>query len=204
MVIIHIARKPTEGTSAANAVKYGVGGLNINKSRIAAGQDYLTDGRWKPQYHAEAMGYMGSHQTRPWVQRAIAEGRPVKDSKPHLGGRWPANVILEHQPTCEMTGMAQVKGNAGGGLAKTSLFQHGKERITHGFADEDGLETVETWACAPGCAVHDVDVQSGDVKAGGSRKPEHGPAGQIFEHGGPCESYGDTGGASRFFKAVKK
>ena len=81
------------GSVVANVAKYGVGGLAIEACRIPSGDDY---GQAPPQvrFGATAMGYMGGHQTRPWVQAAIAAGKPVKEFTPSAAGRWPTNVIL--------------------------------------------------------------------------------------------------------------
>jgi site-specific DNA-methyltransferase (adenine-specific) len=38
VIVIHLARKPLEGTVAANALHHGTGGLNIDGSRLAVGK----------------------------------------------------------------------------------------------------------------------------------------------------------------------
>lgn len=90
---IILAMKPRDGTFASNACKWGCAGLNIDGARIPTGQDYNEAG-WGPRYGASSMPNMGGHQTRPWVQDAMAQDKPVKDSQPSKLGRWPKNTIL--------------------------------------------------------------------------------------------------------------
>ncbi len=80
---ICIARKPLEGTVAQNVEKWGVGGLNIDGSRIAGKLDgdpnrfKKTDGGWFAKFH----------------------DAPVVRNE----GRWPANLILD-EVAAEMLG----------------------------------------------------------------------------------------------------
>jgi hypothetical protein len=70
-------------------------------------------------------------------------------------------------------------------------------------------EAVETWACVEGCPVPDLDKSSGTSRSSGGRIGNK-DGGHIygggkgltgaFEAGDP--GYGDTGGASRFYKQV--
>jgi site-specific DNA-methyltransferase (adenine-specific) len=97
---IILAMAPMPGGYAANAEQWGVAGLWIDGGRIEAGDDYLVSG-FGPRYGQSSMPSMGGHQTRPWVQEAIKNGKPVKDSKPNTKGRYPANIILDGSETVE-------------------------------------------------------------------------------------------------------
>ncbi len=119
---IIVARKPNDSTFAANALKWGVSGLNIDGVRVESGKDY-TDGGFGKRYGASSMPNMGNHQTRPWVQEAIKNGQPVKDSKPHPKGRFPANLILSHSADC-------VDGQCGVGCAVRLLDADSGEEKT--------------------------------------------------------------------------
>jgi site-specific DNA-methyltransferase (adenine-specific) len=73
---------------------------------------------------------------------------------------------------------------------------------TVGYADADGLETVDNFACVDGCPVKALALQSGERKAGVAVR--HKSGGNTF--GGnnrkpPMDdmTYGDTGTAARFF-----
>lgn len=87
-----LARKPLNGTVAANVLAHGTGALNIEGCRIP----------FEPT---------GNAGTNPLL-RAIAGCRPRKVKRPFTSdptgdnsqvsslGRWPANLILSHAPTC--------------------------------------------------------------------------------------------------------
>jgi len=92
MIVITLARKPiSKGSVVDNVSGYGTGSINIDACRIPAGEDYKDAGT---RFKATGMAYMGSHQTRPWAEALEAAGLPIKDSKAHKLGRWPANLIL--------------------------------------------------------------------------------------------------------------
>jgi len=79
---ILLARKPLgEKTVAANVLKHGTGGLNIDGGRIV-GQ---MDGVWGAR-QLSSIGYHGTEITE------------YRTQKPE--GRWPANLILQHSDDC--------------------------------------------------------------------------------------------------------
>lgn len=160
MRIIHVLRKPlSEGAVAANTLKHGAGGLNIDASRVAGS---------------------GS-------------------------GRWPANMILQHLDGCTRTGTRVSSGY------KIVRFTDGAKHFggavghPHTVHEQQGaLEAV--WECEPGCPVARLDADSlagGMHSAGSSRsaKREAGKTG-MFPMDGDGHRFGDTGGASRFYKQV--
>ena len=72
--------------------------------------------------------------------------------------------------------------------------------------DGDGLETVEVWECDAECAVRLLDEQSGDLASGSAHVLRRGATtGRGIGYGSsspadaPLVTYGDRGGASRFF-----
>ena len=74
------------------------------------------------------------------------------------------------------------------------------------YADKDGNESVANWICEPGCPVARLDANSlagGMHSAGSSRsaKREAGKTG-MFPMDGDGHRFGDSGGASRFYKQV--
>jgi len=71
-----LARKPLDGTVAENTLAWGVGGLNIDGSRIASSE--ITG---RPQY-----------ESKGWKNTSGMTGSTNEDWKK---GRWPANVILD-------------------------------------------------------------------------------------------------------------
>lgn len=87
---IALARKPLDGTVAANLAKWGVGALNIDGCRVeAAGETFE-----RPAV------YSGEHEgwQRPWKtnEDALAQRQQRKDKQAELAatlGRWPANIV---------------------------------------------------------------------------------------------------------------
>jgi hypothetical protein len=132
-------------------------------------------------------------------------------------GRWPANLILEHQPSCEVVGSKRVKTGTAttGAPGWQSDYVGGKSvrrGFSGGFADGDGCEEVPDWRCDLSCPVRVLDqlsLEAGMHSAGNKRPPQHNVEHGYWEDGGwkPLDEnpdrYKDTGGASRFFKQVR-
>ena len=79
-----LARKPLDGTVAANVLAHGVGGLNIDASRVPGAKPDTTRGA---SVNASSMaGPLGG------------QGRIIDDGK----GRFPANVLLDEHAAKEM------------------------------------------------------------------------------------------------------
>lgn len=79
---IILARKPLDGSSAENWVKWHVGGLNIDATRVPT-----TESRSRTP---------GDGPAATWL---IQRGRQKNES--HAGGRWTPNTVLVHRPDCE-------------------------------------------------------------------------------------------------------
>jgi hypothetical protein len=92
-----LVRKPiAEKTVAANVLKHGTGGINIDASRIAA--DFKNDPNFRDAHNHKGHGHTFGNS---------GEGRS-KEDLPDMGfhnskGRFPANLILSHNPDCEET-----------------------------------------------------------------------------------------------------
>ena len=217
MRIIHVLRKPlSEGTVAANTLKHGTGGLNINASRIASPGEEITthtQGRGDDGFAANAVygdyrGGFSTHQT---------EGQKL--------GRWPANVILQHLDGCRCAGIKRVRATPihGESIAvRRSGVHHtagghqsvGRKQPVTGHADKDGKETIANWVCGPGCPVARLDEQSGVTTSTGGRTVNISTTSTIYGGGKGLgqrlssddvrgdPGFGDTGGASRFYKQI--
>lgn len=201
LTAIHMARKPLIGTVASNALKYGTGALNIKGTRI--GTESVTINTWDDG--AKPFGGGAGH---PFTGRESQ-------------GRWPANLIIQHKPGCELVGTKRIKTQWGQPTERTSsitgVVTYGewapKEDGRHiGYGDPDGIETVDAWDCAPGCPVAELDEQSGVRRSTWTNvtdpKPSTAKPESKFRPGqgnympqGPL--YADEGGASRFFKQVR-
>jgi site-specific DNA-methyltransferase (adenine-specific) len=75
-----VGRKPLIGTVAENVLTWGVGGLNIDGSRIA------TEDSWQGRDLPNAQSLSGY---------AGGDGLNAQNSSSHPQGRWPANIILD-------------------------------------------------------------------------------------------------------------
>ena len=87
---IVVARKPVVGTVAENVLQFGVGGLNIDASRIGTGT-----GEKKIVNYPDIRGNNYGQDNEAYAERATVE-REVIDQ-----GRWPANIILD-ETTAEL------------------------------------------------------------------------------------------------------
>jgi hypothetical protein len=215
--ILHVLRKPlSEGTVAANTLKHGTGGLNINASRIASDGSHMVTRDPKRKQHDLSGGDRDSAGAG-----MFAAGSTFTPTN-HKGGRWPANVILQHIDGCRCDGVKRVKPPNGSGVARrdgaktpNTVYAGGwkQENLTGTmtYTDEDGKETVANWICEPGCPVARLDANSlaGGMHSAGNAKPHDRDRGtcQVTSFtGGQANTnggrFGDKGGASRFYKQV--
>jgi DNA modification methylase len=174
-----LARKPFRGTVAQNVLEHGTGALNIGATRVGT-----------------TRGVPASLSTRPpgaFYSGGIFKGQET-DLDPNMG-RWPPNVLLTHAIDCQAAGAARGEsGYEGGWGGQAGLAER-----------KSGLETVTAYACAPGCPVAGLDGQSGNVKTSLRSKDYSTPAtNEVYgkrenSPANPGNTYGDTGGASRFF-----
>lgn len=81
---IVVARKPLIGTVALNVLKYGVGGLNIDATRIGSGT-----GEKRIVHYPDIRGNNYGQDNEAYADRKTVE-REIIDQ-----GRWPANIILD-------------------------------------------------------------------------------------------------------------
>jgi len=87
---IVVARKPLVGTVAANVLLWGVGGLNIDGSRIQS------DIRQDPNYRPNAANHNGHGSSFSVGGDNTRAKTDLPDSGFHnSAGRWPANIILD-------------------------------------------------------------------------------------------------------------
>lgn len=88
---IILARKPFKSTVAANVLKHGVGGLNIDGCKIGTGDD-RTQGGATGKRISDDEGYGGA-----WKDARKGRKRPP-------GGRFPANIILDAEAAAMLDG----------------------------------------------------------------------------------------------------
>jgi len=113
---IVLAQKPREGTYAENVLEHGVGGLNIDGSRIK------TKGEKPRGSGNEAEG------TNAYGDFGGLEGESITPDE----GRWPANVILDPRSSEMLDGQSgECGGNTGG------VFDSDKQLIKFRQGDRD-------------------------------------------------------------------
>lgn len=205
MIVVTVARKPfAESTAAKNTLALHTGGINIDACRIGEGDGHVPAGPSIPNFKNQVYGH------------GFGGGR-CDTSK----GRFPANLILGHLPECHLVGEKTVKSDthypasrsAGAGMGM--LGHTGQEGLLETRQKE---ETVSDWECAEGCPVAALDGHSGISKSSGfggrvitkrsSSKDKNGNSGYAYGEesrpdGTEMTTYGDEGGASRYFKQVK-
>ena len=201
---IIMGRKPlSEKNVSLNVLKWGVGGINIDESRIGTqtmGGGTMPDLRDVGAKSKEAIGI----DKLSFGQVSGAERIEYDNFKT---GRFPANLLLNHAEDCVEVGVVEESYVINKTEEWTGFGQ--KERPDY-ESSEQKVSTV-LYECVDGCPVKELDEQSG-IRPGGTYPAKRGQAvntsfasGQETEGG--QRQMGDTGGASRFFyvgKANKK
>ena len=202
MKVVHVLRKPcSEPTVAANVIRYGTGALNIDATRIGYEGGEVDFDRVQRQQNSEG-AVTGAFGAASLIGKAIPTYKP--------GGRWPANLVLQHLDGCVQDGTRTVRGEGHfpatrptGSIVSGPAGHRGQTGLAERHLTS---ETVAAWVCAPGCPVMGLDAQSGERKTTWV-SPSHqnnrkGDFLGALNHPGH-QGYNDTGGASRFFKQVK-
>lgn len=97
--LIYLARKPlSEPNIAANVLRWGTGGLNIDACRIrlAGIENHRTVGSGVIGTKAGIYGESNNDKNHKQQQRAEQGLNPRYEPN----GRWPSNVIFSHDPNC--------------------------------------------------------------------------------------------------------
>jgi site-specific DNA-methyltransferase (adenine-specific) len=208
---IVLARKPLEkGLSIAeNILKWGVGGINIDATRIGFKDEADYKESTQKNQHAD-------FGTKPLTNNNVyGDYSMVQPKNYQPEGRFPANIILTHHPECECKGTKKVKAIKGGNsraIQKNTYNDFGKNYdntpngVGCGFGDENGKEEVENWDCHEDCPIRILDEQSGILKSGKliGEYNGFGNNGIYGKSGLSNRNYeSDSGGASRFFYCAK-
>ena len=172
MKVVHVLRKPcSEPTVAANVLRWGTGALNIDATRIGfVSEADEAESKTKNQ-HAD----FGSAPVTGNVTYGDYSMVPPKNYNPP-GGRWPANLVLQHLDGCVQDGTETV-------TAWTCAFGCPVSALDaqSGVSKSTGGRTV---------------TRSGGGNVGSGKTSE-----KSWSNDDP--GFGDAGGASRFFKQVK-
>lgn len=192
MEVWWLVRKPlSEKTVAANVLKWGTGGINIDGCRIGTYATSFEDGR-------------ANKSNEVYGKYSPADYDGTK-------GRFPANVVLSHNEDCKLISPG---GSRGGSASAGFQNEYVGGKVTKGVQPiKYENEEPEQWACTEGCAVALLDGQSGQSGQSGQFAGIVGAkqTGKFEFHAGIGGRSGmgleggtkDFGGASRFFLCVK-
>lgn len=198
MLVVHVLRKPLVGSVAENVLAHGCGAMNIDETRIAHSSPADLAAH---QMMVTAIKARGGQMDNSWKNSSDLVGA----NDVNTGGRWPANLVLEHLPGCRCLGTRKVEAITGGASREAPNQVYGKwgRFYPSNHADANGLETVDAWECEPGCPVAALDGQTSNLLPQGAPKQKNTGESAWFGGGAANSSfYGDAGGASRFFKQV--
>lgn len=194
---IIVARKPLDGTVAANVLQWGTGAINIDGTRIGyRGDEDKASATPQGRVTSKEISAIGAE---PDAGRNMQR---IEFERPEQKGRFPANVMLSHTDECELVGTATEV--FGGGSKGSSGFVNGYAH--DGFVGNE--VSVDVWECVDECPVKMLDDQSGTLKSGDAVVGNGKGARRGQTYAGPTTGvvasvYADTGGASRFFYNAK-
>ena len=152
-----LTRKPFKGAATSNVVDHQSGALNIGACRV--GSDIIS---------THSRGKNTAFPKRPGEKTVQTSGR--KKRQDHFDtstreGRWPANLILLHHPSCSCTGTQTVPGYS------INRWTDGAKPFGGGAghpyqSEKQQDEEISLWACSPSCPVGNLDTQTGYLKTG--------------------------------------
>ena len=119
---IIVTRRPIDGTVAANVLKYGTGGINVDGCRVGMNGEIIRTIQGQSAAQQDGFMYSGKDQ------------RDKAAFKSHAQGRWPANVI--HDGSEEVTTGFPVTGPSPTGM---SYRKAGENRAMSDANTEHGM-----------------------------------------------------------------
>lgn len=120
-----VCRKPLIGTVAANVLKYGTGGLNIDGCRV--GIDPKADAS-----QLRTMNRSKKSEKNGWGMNQTGSDTPEVVS---ANGRWPANLIYDGSD--QVVGLFPVTTSGKMSAGQRRLNSEGPNRNTYGYMDPD-------------------------------------------------------------------
>lgn len=160
---IVLARKPlSEGTVAANVLRWGTGALNIGATRIPANGDKLGGGMVSKGRPKASEGW-----DRPWMHDPEVTERKkgeaaTKVAEAEALGRWPANVV--HDGSDEVVGAFPDRDGA------TSNGRKGKPQANV-YGDRGSQEQVAGYADSGSAARFFYSAKASRADRNGSKHP---------------------------------
>lgn len=88
MIVVTVARKPMPGSVGSNMSRTGTGALNIDACRVAT------------KWHINEIAFQ-NYAPKKYASNTVTGWAENKaHTEPHPAGRWPANLIFQHQKGC--------------------------------------------------------------------------------------------------------
>jgi len=199
-----LARKPlAEKNVVSQVLATGTGAMNIDGSRVASADGNPSVLRRETARRTGTVPITGRS-----AAEAQAEGRMERRGSPEVYmenrpsealGRWPANFVLSHSPSCRRVGTQTVEAPT------INRFTDGMKPFGEGAGHPyettgGGTEERAVYECEETCPVRKLDEQSGVLKTNPGTITED--MASMGFHGGSGSSrvvQADSGGASRFF-----
>jgi site-specific DNA-methyltransferase (adenine-specific) len=198
-------RKPCEGTTTDNVLKYGTGALNIDACRVKHSNKKDFENH---KSQVDAVRAKGGVRDGSWKNASDLSGASEVTS----AGRWPPNMTLTHHLDCRKVGSRKVDApviNRFDDGAKPFGGGAGHQYTSTQTGDADGKEDIIVWDCVEGCPVRELDEQSGVLTSGtGAVKKASARGGkrqgvvygkETRPENTPNIEYVGSGGASRFY-----
>ena len=194
----------SESTVAANSLKHGAGGVNVEACRVSWGGEKPTQEEW----NKTGAGGNGD-STTAFLQHTAIRKYYAAGLIPVPTGRWPTNLIVIHSPECQLLGTQQVPSTTCSypegdeGRADTGTWRIKPTAATARGYGTDGIEEAPLWACSDSCVIPQIDLQSGTTSS--NPNVRHNKAGSPTFKLTPIDAigYADRGGGSRFFPQFK-
>ena len=207
-------RKPlTQPTVGEQLLSTATGGVHVDACRVATSEN-LNGGAYSVSGRSRKLAGDG----RAGASLGMYEsGRKAHGDYQQPSGRWPPNLLLVHGPGCVRLGTKKVvaanapgRSSAGEGERAIGFGKNaGNARKMPFYTDPSdyGMETVAAWECERSCPVLRLDTQTGELSsgmmvAGQTRQKTKGGGGyhgNFPDKATDTDTYGDSGGASRFF-----
>lgn len=209
--LICLAQKPiSEKTIVDNVLRWGVGGLNIDGTRVNfASKDDLES--QKRAFSPNSSSWNGGKNLKTGKQNfklsSDGEANPTNNL-----GRWPANLILSHHPECIETDeiITLNEGKEKEKIIYNKLYNHEFNGSDKKIKTILGEEKIKKYICHDDCPLKIMDEQSGYSKSTDAiRHNKNDVKNEIYnwnkypkkEFKG--KGHSDEGGASRFFYCPK-
>lgn len=134
---ICLARKPlAEATIAANVLKWGTGGLNVDGCRIELNGEVI-------ERPSRFTGHLtNSHmEMRPWMLRKHEAGEPPKPDFINTTGRFPANILLDEEAAAMLD---EQSGRLASGKAPATGFVRHSDKHRNAYGRFEGQRAEPT------------------------------------------------------------